>query len=378
MPVAYLLVGAACTNFEREPDWFRHGAGEPGAWEATGQLDAMEAAAIWGVGDCVSYAIDFDNAGEHRHFTFTLTTEKLPPPKTGGHHMPNPVHGGIVTTTARAGFQWGPIVLLAYTGRATVRAELRGEDGTLCHGVFEQEAIDNMWQEDVRHACLCSVHEVFKALLRLDGMLTRLQEVIRPPSLLAIARHLGSIAVSLDWPHGPVEATEQETLIGRLPCCWVPFAIDACGEPALDGRVQFTWKRSPLLPSAGVLQIEAWRPDDPTRRVTARLVGARRGTPADAPDPDELLLGLRTGMSVAEVCRVKGGTVKRTVPGRLADGRRVELVEFDVRRAWLFGIADSSGLLFACAGDRPAQYWLKHRGFVADVAEVAPVSESGR
>ena len=61
-----------------------------------------------------------------------------------------------------------------------------------------------------------------------------------------------------------------------------------------------TWKRSPLLLTVGVLRIEAHHPGDPTKRLSARVIEAERGTPP-LTIPGDLGGGLRVGMPEAQV-----------------------------------------------------------------------------
>ena len=72
-----------------------------------------------------------------------------------------------------------------------------------------------------------------------------------------------------------LETVTRPTPMGELPSTWVPFALDANNEPALDCRALVTWKRWPLLLSAGVLRVEAHHPDDPKKRIPIRLIEAR-------------------------------------------------------------------------------------------------------
>jgi len=365
--VVVSLLATACGSVERPADWHEHMPPPPGAFAAPGPFDAMAIDGIWGVGDQVVYAIDVDDAGKHHGFTFTLSTTQLPrsKPEVGG--ITHPVHGRILTYSSIEQWQFDDI---CYEGRgkAKVRAELRGDDGSSCSGEFEAELFAHWFVDDMRIGMTAGVYQLFAALLRLDCMHATLLRVIRKPSAWSVVSSLGRISIGLQWqPIDHVVFTDEATPFGVLPTAWLPFAITANDQPALDGRMQFTWKRPPMLLSAGVLQIEAWHPDDPARRITVRLASARRGTPPDAPDPDDLGHGVRRGMTVADVLAARRGT--HTIlhaRGTLADGRAVELLEFKVPYTLLFGVLHEGRLIFSSAGDELSLDFLQRRGFTAD------------
>ncbi len=370
IPIAATLMLVACAAAPRPDDWLATLPPPPDGFTAPGPLDPLDAAAIWGVGDRVVYTIEVVHGAERNTFTFTLTTRQLPAPGDGLATV-HPVHDRILTRTNK-GEQWqhGPVVAYEYRGPALMHAELRGDDGTECSGDLHVDALANLYVEDVRVGYESGVHEMFGALLGLDCLHAALLRVVRAPSLLSVLGNFGRIRVGLRWPDGvPLEVTTATTPFGALPTTWCPMTLEANGQPALDGRVQFTWKQSPLLPGAGVLQVEAWHPDDPTARLTIRLAAAQRGVPPDHPDPDDFGKGLRRGMTVDAACALLGGRREKVHErGRLADGRRVELVELDVPTWWLFVVVHDDRLLYACGGDDLARHWLRLRGFTADPA----------
>lgn len=192
----------------------------------------MDASAIWGVGDTVTYAIDIDDGGVHHGFTFTLTTTRLPAPETGWCDIVHPAHGRILTRTAEENWQTDPWFCFDGAGPATLRAELLGDDGSSCSGVFEQEAIAHLWVDDLGIGMRAGVHELFHSLLGLDCMHATLLRVIRQPSFLSILGRLGSIEVGLEWPEiDELPVVEQDTPFGRLPMAWRPITIEANGQP---------------------------------------------------------------------------------------------------------------------------------------------------
>lgn len=376
IPIATTLMLAACAASPRPDDWHSSLPPPPDGFTASGPFDPIDAAAIWGVGDRVVYTIEVVHGTARNTFTFTLTTRQLPAPR-GGIAIVHPVHDRILTRTADEQWQLGPVVCYEQRGPALMHATLRGDDDTQCEGEFRVEALANLHVEDVRVGYESGVHDMFGALLGLDCLHAALLRVVRAPSLLSVLGNLGRIRVALRWPDGvPLEVTTAATPFGTLPTTWCPMTLEANGQPALDGRVQFTWKQSPLLPGAGVLQVEAWHPDDPTARLTIRLAAAQRGVPPDRPDPDDLGNGLRRGMTVDAACALLGGRREKVHErGRLADGRRVELVELDVPTWWLFVVVHGDRLLFASGGDDLALHWLRLRGFTADPA---PAGGEGR
>jgi hypothetical protein len=366
------LLGAGCASVERADDWHRRMPEPPGAFAAPGPFDAMAVDGIWGVGDQVVYAIDLDDAGTHHAFTFTLTATQLPPSRPDSRAVAHPVHGHVLTRSSLDQWQHVPIAYSG-TGMGTLRAELRGADGTACGGEVRAELFAHWFVDDMAVGIKAGVHPIFAALLGLDCMHATLLRVIRPPGALSVLANFGRISVGLGWP--PIERLQyldQDTPFGVLPTTWLPIAITANGQPALDGRIQFTWKRPPLLLTAGVLQVEAWHPDDATRRIRIRLASARRGTPPDAVAADDLGIGLHAGMTVAEVLAVNNGEREEVLErGRLADGREVELLQFHVPRKWLFGVVHQGKLVFASLGPHMSRDYLRRRGFVAAAAPSA-------
>jgi len=363
------LLGVACTSVDRPADWYTRMPTPPGAFRAPGPFDAIVIDGTWGVGDQVVYAIDVEDAGVHHAFTFTLKTTKLPLARPDSAMMAHPVHGRVLTHSANDHWQYQPVAYWG-EGKGELRAELRGDDGSACGGEFQADLLAHWFVDDMAIGIHEGVHSLFAALLSLDCMHATLMRVIRTPGPLSVLAHFGRVEIGLEWQE--VERLQyrgEETPLGVLPTTWLPITITANGQPALDGRVQFTWKRPPLLLSAGILQVEAWHPDDATRRVTVRLASARRGTPPDAPDPTDLCRGLCVGMTTSEVLALCGGgrKIMRT-QGRLADGRRVALVEFDVPNQWLFGVLHEDRLLYASLGPDLAQDYLRRRGFVDEAA----------
>ena len=362
-----VALAAGCGSVQRPADWPSTALPPPGAFAAPGPFDAMASDAIWGVGDRVVYAIDVDDAGSHQAFTFSLTTTKLPPSDPDSLVIAHPVFGHVMTRSGYDEWQHDPV---AYSGCgiATLHAELRSDDGQSCGGDIEAELLSHWWVDDMAIGMQAGVFPLFRGLLGLDCMHATLLRVIRAPSAWSVLANLGSIRIGLEWLRvDALRYEDQQTPFGVLPTTWLPITISANGQPALDGRVQFTWKRSPLLLSAGVLQVEAWHPDDASRRVTVRLASACRGAPPDAPAKDDLGNDLTVGMTVAEVLAVKGGVLgEEHARGRFADGRRVELVRFEVPRQWLFGVLHEGRLLYASLGEHLSIDYMRRRGFVDD------------
>ncbi|HLQ37151.1 MAG TPA: hypothetical protein VK348_05095 [Planctomycetota bacterium] len=361
---------ASCSTFTRDPDWYRPAEAPASNW-AAGELAVMDQEAIWGVGDEVCYEIVIDSGDQHRRLWFTLTNTAIEPPVRAESALPDPISGMVRTYSAHMHFesrdeQGQPLSLLvSYDGRARLHARLADERGRACEATFSAPTMAHLAQQDVGQACYEGVGDIIGILCKIDCFLDELLLVARRPSLASILVRFGRVAVELRWPQAAAETVEQDTPFGRLPTLWVPATFDANGEPALDGRVQFTWRRSPLLLACGVLQIELWRPDDPRQRVTIRLVGARRGVPPDDLH-GELCHGLRIGMSLAAVLAATGAQPASEQCGRLADGRmvarRVLRTPGGARFDCVF--ADDC-LLYAFIGP-VVDYWLRLRGFVAD------------
>jgi hypothetical protein len=367
-PIALLLavVGASCSGVQRAHDWHEHLGAPEAAVPGSGPFDAMVPDGIWGVGDRVVHVIAVDDGERALRFIFELTTIALPGADRGGLEVVDPVHGRILTRTARVQMSRGTETVAS--GPARVRARLVGDDGTDCGGELDAELLAH-WHADSLESfgVMSGVTELFGALLRLDCMHAALLRVLRPPSAWSVARRLGGIEVALvfAWQRELV-VSERDTPFGRLPTMWQPFTITANGQPALDGRIEFTWKHAPLLLGAGVLRVEAWHPDDPTRRLTLHLDSAVRGTPPDAPDPDELCAGLRRGMPLAAVTRTLGAANAEPVEcGRLADGTDVDLVVLREPRFDVHTVSVRGELLYAALHRSLLDTFLHRRGYVA-------------
>ena len=367
--LAAAVASSACAGVERPADWHASLPAPPQHAAAAGPFDAMDAAAIWGVGDRVVYTIAVTGGGMDRGYEFTLTTVALPPARPDDHGFAHPVHGRVLTRSApRETWQHGPWRYYSGEGDATLRADLRGDDGSACGGDLAATRIAHWHADELTVALGAGVHELFAAIVGLDCMQAALLQVVRPPSAWSVLRTFGRVELALEWPavdHVPVAL--EPTPFGPLPCAWRPFSILANGQPALDGRVQFTWKHSPLALGAGVLQVEAWHPDDAAKRVTLLLTSARRGTPPDAPPLDDLGFGLRRGMTLDEARAVLGGaSLEPRERGRLADGRAVATFDLETERVWITAAVHADRLLFATVGEDLTADWLRRRGFVRD------------
>ncbi len=365
--VAASVLAVACGSVERRDDWHALPDAPASAWSTARPAEPLDAAACWRVGDRVVYEIVVDAHGESERYEFALSIEALPEPRQSAVD-PHPIHGWVICDRATWRYQWAPRQVLHHFGEATVRVEVSRPDGRREHSVFSQVTTANLHQAKVDDTLLLGVNEVVASLLRAECVFDRLLDVIRKPSIGSVIRRLGRVEVAVQWPPREERTVfQQDTPLGQVPAVWQAVAIDANGEPALDGRVLFTFKRAPLLLAAGVLSIEAWHPDAPQRRVTARLIEARRGAETEPIDHRRLGRGLRIGMPLEEACALLGGTVDQTVArGRLADGRPVELLEIDVPGVWMFAVVHDTRLLYACAGDESALCYLRHRGFTPD------------
>jgi hypothetical protein len=359
---AVFAVAAACAGVKRADDWHRHLPAPSAELHGAGPFDAMVPDGIWGVGDRVAYTIAVDDGDRTVRFRFELTAIALPQPDPDGFAVVHPVHDRILTRTALEQQPGG-----GYYAHdpARVRVRLVGDDGTDCGGELDAELLAHWYADSVERLAACGVHELFAVLLQLDCLHAALLRVMRAPSLWSVAQRLGRIEVALQWRGERGLVQPAATPFGELPTLWAPFTILANGQPALDGRIQFTWKHPPLLLGAGVLQVEAWHPDDPTRRLAMRLDTAVRGTPPDAPDRDDLTEGLRRRMSLADAMRTLGGAaVQRSERGVLADGREVEVVQLLGPHQRMHAVVGPGGLLCASVLDDVVLEWLSRRGYV--------------
>ncbi len=361
-------IGAACSGVERPLDWHAPSPPPPPAWSAAGPFDAMDPAAVWGVGDRVVYTIAVTGGGIDCGYEFTLTTLALPPARRDDPGCAHPVHGRVLTRSARESWQHEPRPYYAGGGNATLRAELRGDDGSACGGDVDTIALAHWYADELGMAFDDGVQPLFATLVGLDCMQEALLRVVRAPSAWSVVRGLGAITLALEWPRiDRFEIAAEPTPFGPLPTAWRPFTITANDQPALHGRMQITWKHSPLALGAGVLQLEAWHPDDASRRVTIRLASARRGVPPDSPPRDDLGFGLRRDMTLEQASAMLGGaSVGLRERGHFADGSTVETFDLANERTWLTVAVRGDRLLFAAVGEDLTRDWLRRQGFVRD------------
>jgi len=120
------------------------------------------------------------------------------------------------------------------------------------------------------------------ALVRLPEFMRRektvngiVQTVIRPPGLGSILRHMGvSVSLGLD-PEKAEPAAPPAPWVGAA--YRVPLDVLTNGARATDCELTVTSADPPLGPCNGLLALEASRPDDPGRKLSVRLLAARRG-----------------------------------------------------------------------------------------------------
>lgn len=104
-----------------------------------------------------------------------------------------------------------------------------------------------------------------------------LWQVVDVPSIFSLIRHFGvRISVAANFqnsvPAAPfaVGAAEVATWLAAIE-------LQLNGSPALRCRVHCADPASPLALAAGIVELTAASPSHPQRRVTMRLLGARRG-----------------------------------------------------------------------------------------------------
>ncbi|MEZ5962208.1 MAG: hypothetical protein R3F56_00050 [Planctomycetota bacterium] len=337
------------------------------ALPADAACDELDEDAVWSAGDLVHYRIEATTGQTPRTWSLEISLPELPEPlrepqfadTVSGFLRVANAHNQVLTDSSGRSltrYSRAPVVL-----RVRLTCDQSGEAiATDVATVAEA----HVWQETVDTRPEFGIHFLFHSLLRVDRLLGELVAIVRPPSAWSVIGNGMRVGVRLEL-HADLRSpvVEVATPLGLVPAFWLPGTLYANEQRALDCRFLITWRRSPLLPSLGVLRIEGHHPDDDGKRVLATVVAARRGRYA-APDRDDLGMGLRKGITEAEFVAALGGrrdTVYR-VPG--ADGATVDLVFVDCPAPLgrLVGAFQSGRLSFCNSPGRVGRF-LERRGF---------------
>lgn len=307
------------------------------------RFDPLDRDAIWGEGDRVVYRVESNASGELVGWTLALSMPTLPEPGAAW-AVADPVAGYVRVLAPRQSFagEGGlsdvPAYILYFDDAALHVRMTREDTGEVFDTVVESDALAHVYSESVASFPDLGIRDLLLVLLKVDRFVDELMEVVQPPSVMSVILAGGQVRLSLDFQVErrnagevpPIESEIVDSPFGPVEAFWLPMTLLANGQPALECRFLITWRHSPLLPSAGVLRIDAHHPAEPERKVAAWLVEARRGRGAE-PDRDALGLGFRRGMSEAEALTLAFNTVGERRVARPSDPSnskdRVEVVE---------------------------------------------------
>ncbi|MCR9247831.1 MAG: hypothetical protein NXI31_22615 [bacterium] len=280
-----VLLLTACAAQPRDRDWqLAVPRSAPAVWAAREPwLPPLDENRIAAVGDRASYEVVQHTGDEPRRWVFDLELVELPPVLT----LPipaDPMSGRVRTDRGH----WQSIggsdepVGCSYRGAGKVRIAMHDPDRHARVRTVATTVQLHVAQSDVDQWVELGLVELLNLVLRVDFAHERLLDVVRRPSLASVLTRLGRVDITVGFPEAGRERLTVRSPFGDVPAVWIPMALEANGEPALDCRVLLTWKRWPLQLSGGVLCLEGCHPDAPERRVTVRLRDAG-GAPGRTP-----------------------------------------------------------------------------------------------
>jgi len=151
-------------------------------------------------------------------------------------------------------------------------------------GDFDDRALSEVVGAAGRETVLRSIVSLYglaRVVRSNRSLFPLLRRVVDMPSVLSVLLHFG-VDFRLDTPLQRAERWRTglpEPL--DLPAYRAPLRVTINGAPALRISVVAAEPRSPLTLSAGIVEFLVERPSDPSVRLEARLLAARRGDAVD-------------------------------------------------------------------------------------------------
>lgn len=270
--LALVACATGCAVPERAADWQDAVRTDgPRSWQGrAATLPALDSERVAQVGDHVVYEVVQHREGDVARWSFSIELEALPPARLAGDDEMNRTRHGNYFAVGHEGVR----EFVSYYGDGRVRIAMHDPGVAPVKKSVAAFVLLHTEQADLQKSAEYGVVRLLEVVLQTDFAFERLLEVVRIPSLRALASRLGRIEIEARFPEEGHERVLVDTPVGRVPAVWIPMTLNANGEPALDCRLLVTNKQWPLLLSMGVLCLEACHPDAPERRVTVRLVDA--------------------------------------------------------------------------------------------------------
>ena len=350
------------------------------------RFDPMDAEALWSAGDRVVYEITSEIGSRRYRWEAALRLPVVPGLGFESDFLPpDPVSGRVMTRSAihmYTAFKRQVACVIYRNPITPVQVTVTDKrNGEVFGSEVRTQGVAHLWQQSVTSGAGFGVVKLLNVMQRTKHLFQLLMEVVKPPSLASILRKFGSISLRAKLKTENLTVVSRVTPFGTLPTVWVPVRISANGEPALDCQFLVTWIRSPLLLSVGVLRIEARHPDDPRKLVVVRLIEAKRGSPGNARQSNDIGNPLvHAGMSRAETARLLQWEIIKETPRPMLDGRTVQIVRFarepeaPARRKGprekikSYAAFDASGLLFLVNSNVVMTCYLNHQDRIANRA----------
>jgi hypothetical protein len=284
---------------------------EPRAAEfaaAAGLLDGFdppEAGAQWRPGDATLLGIRVEDGARVRESYMRITVgDKMRFDLNGASHamadhadvMIRP-HGAAAPYTLRTDFDLVAVVIDLFDaqGNRTSRTTAMMPEPCLKYGLFEyvdQERVSEPLsgpaldgpENGPRMASPEQVRAMagWLALMRLPEFMEReagvdalAKTVIRMPGIASLIANMG-VSVAIGLSRGKSEPVAAPAPLTGA-CYRVPLDVEANGAQATDCTITLVRADPPLGPCNGMVALEARHPDHPDRKLTVRLLAARRG-----------------------------------------------------------------------------------------------------
>jgi hypothetical protein len=169
-----------------------------------------------------------------------------------------------------------PELCLQYGLLDYIEQSLDGRDAFAAAQLQSGEDGEPLASEELRRAVAgwIAIMKLPEFLQRERSMEQLIWRIIERPNLLSL---LMRGRVNLDVGLSGEDARPETTAGGFEPAYRVPVSLTINGRPAVRCEIVVTRADPPLGPCGGLLAIDATHPSDPQRKLSVRLLGARRG-----------------------------------------------------------------------------------------------------